>query len=250
MRGKELRWKDLFNPFSSETFIIDTSKVSELPIEFKVFQDVLDNKLSYFNAIIANPGFLEKESDFLSKNRISAVVRLDWTNVHKLNGNYPLKVYKPKHILISSPEDALLLGAKAVAVSFILGFDEDMETKNIEMITKVVRDSMKLSIPVIIDVEPIGEKVMSENFERACELGLTMMTEAGADCILIPEVSIDLLRKMKNYRAVDLIVKIKDAKMGYIKDVKDLVEGFCIDLFDLKRFSRDEIEKISVSIHG
>ncbi|MCD6546019.1 MAG: hypothetical protein J7K69_05135 [Thermotogae bacterium] len=251
MRGKDLRWKDLFNPSSLKTFIIDISKLSELPMEPKKLQDVFEQKLDLFDVIVANPGFLEKRAQFLSGIRKSAIMRLDWSNVHRLNANaYPLEIYEPKHVLISSSEDALYLGAKAVVVSFILGFDENLETKNIEMITEVIRESLRLSMPVIVDIEPIGQKIMDENFEKACELGLTMMTEAGADCVLLPKISIKMLEKMKDYREIELIVKLENVELNYIENVKELVEGFYMDIFNVVKISKGELEKLFTLVHN
>ncbi len=81
-------------------------------------------------------------------------------------------------------DDALDLGANALVMHFILGHEEEIEAQCLKRAVNLALDGLSLGMPLIIDVQPIGPRVVLLN--KAIELGVSYAIESGADGITVP----------------------------------------------------------------
>jgi len=89
--------------------------------------------------------------------------------------------------MVCSAEDAVTLGAAAVAAFFFIGYrnDED-EARNMESIASLARQCDRLGMPLVVECMPIGERTAGPNFADCVDLATRMAMEAGADAVAAP----------------------------------------------------------------
>jgi len=109
--------------------------------------------------------------------------------------------------MISNGEDALTLGASAVIATLFLGFDDEFEAENIKDLSHLARECQPISLPLIVDVRPIGPGVSESNYEDSIKLGLSFMQELGADCLIIPDCGENILRVIETWMKIPVVVR-------------------------------------------
>ena len=113
----------------------------------------------------------------------SLLVRADWTNA--LRGNdFVLPPVNIEYLPLIDPSDAVDLGANAIVMHFILGYQETIEAQCLQRVVNLALDGLNLGLPLIVDVQPIGQRVVLMN--KAIELGVSYAIEGGADGVAIP----------------------------------------------------------------
>jgi len=206
--GKAIRLSDILN---NNSLMLDTtigSSVGATP-QLEDLKSVLQTCSSIFNGIVVNPGQMEHLSfELAGKNRAAPLVRVDWTNAYR-DADFCLPVSDVQRIEISQGDDLLNLGASAAVATMLMGFGDDFEAENIRSISKLIRESYDLSLPVFVDIRPIGTKVSEINFEDTIKLGVSFMMEAGADALIIPDCSFETLKIISNWSTIPIIVRIE-----------------------------------------
>ncbi len=130
------------------------------------------------------PGFMLKRNwDLLGgKNGPVPVVRINWSS----SFYYPLD-YREGHTTIATTvEDAVRAGAGAVICSLFLEEDnaQEMETRNIELFSEVVRQKEKLGMPLIGECYVVEHKDRTADQLHAKVKRISrVMAELGADLI-------------------------------------------------------------------
>jgi DhnA family fructose-bisphosphate aldolase class Ia len=151
---------------------------------------------------------LEHHAQLLGgKLRAAPLVRVDWTNAYR-DKDFCLPASSVSRVLLSGGEDALHLGATAAVATLLLGFGEDLESENIESISLLARECYRLSLPLIVDIRPIGEKVTQDNYAGSIKLGTSFMMEAGADALIIPESDLETIRVIGSWSTVPVLVRL------------------------------------------
>ncbi len=204
--GKSIRINDILN---SKSLLLDTTLASCLGAtpHLEDLQSVLRNCNGIFDGIIVNPGQIEHLSTELSgKNRAAPLVRIDWTNAYR-DEDFCLPVSDVKRVEISQAEDVIALGGSAAVATLLMGFGDDFEAANIRSISRLIRDSYELSLPVFIDVRPIGPGVNEVNFEDTIKLSVSFMMEAGADALIAPDCSHETSKLIGSWSTVPIIVR-------------------------------------------
>lgn len=204
--GKAIRLSDILD---GQSLLLDTTIASctgAVP-GLENLHEVLQQANRLFDGIVVNPGQLEHlTSELAGKHRAAALVRVDWTNAYR-DQDFCLPVQDVKRVEISSAEDVMHLGGSAAVATLLMGFGDEFEAENIRSISHLLRSGYELSLPVFVDIRPIGPGVSDINFEDTIKLGVSFMMEAGADALVIPHCSTKTLQQIGNWATVPVIVR-------------------------------------------
>lgn len=184
MKGKELRISQILG--NEETCLADLSGVAFSKIKN------LENMRESFDGIIFNLNQLKKFSSLLNfKNSAAPLLKI----YHKLD-SFIKKIRFSKTL---TPLEVLKSGANALVSSFYFGYGEKREAENVKIITDIMRESNRIEIPVFVNVYCDGPKIDEKNFSSVIKLSITMLTEWGADGILIPYVEENILEELRPF---------------------------------------------------
>ncbi len=214
--GKTIRLNDIIDSNDNKALLIDTTVASTLGSTegMENLAQVLQKINCNCDGIIINVGQAEHNAGLLAgKKRAAPIVRMDWTNAFR-DEEFCLPVGNVKRCMISNGEDALTIGASAVIATMFLGFDDEFEAENIKDISHLARECHTISLPVLVDIRPIGPGVNENNYEDSIKLGLSFMLELGADCLIIPECSESILRAVGNWIKVPVLVRFDKIPSG------------------------------------
>ena len=210
--GKTIRMSDFIDSKDGRSILVDTSIASCVGATdgLENLTEALTHMNERVDGIIVNPGQAEHQAEHLGgKSRAAPIVRIDWTNGYR-SDDFCLPVSHVKWLMISSGTDAVKIGASAVAASLMLGFDDDFEANNIKDLSLRARECQTISLPVIIDIRPIGEKVTENNYEESITLGVSFMQELGADVLIIPDCSPKTYRMIGDWISVPLLLRLDE----------------------------------------
>jgi len=223
--GKTIRLSDLVNPIDGRNLIIDTSiTVSIGAMEgLEHFKETVAGINTICDAIIINPGQLEHHAELLGgSHRAAPLVRMDWTNYYR-KADFCLPAKRIYRVMISSVADALYIGASAGLVRYLMGFDDDFEAENVKSISLITKDAYRESLPIIVEICPFGEKVNQHNIEGTIKLGVACMLEAGADGIIIPECSLEVMQAIGEWADISVIIRL--SKYTKSKELDSIFEA-------------------------
>ena len=184
MESKHYRLREFINPADGHSLVIDASaglSLGPLP-GLEQFVHSAQEVLPIVDGLVASPGQVD---NLLGRTRKDAavIVRADWTNALR-GADFVLPPEHISHLSLLSPSDALDLGASAIVVYFLLGFEEQIEADCLRNSVQLALEGTKVGMPLIVDVQAIGPRVVLES--KAIELGVSYSLEAGADGITIP----------------------------------------------------------------
>ncbi|MFH1131176.1 MAG: hypothetical protein V1754_07565 [Pseudomonadota bacterium] len=221
--GTEIRLSYLLPPERSGALLLDLSKagsVGALP-GLEKLEDRLPQLCREFDGLILNPGPAEKFANYLGGKRTSApLVRADWTNAYRPK-DFAMNLQKIKWVTISDVQDVLALGASGAIVSLLMGFDDQFEAENIETISRLARACYGLSLPIAVEICPIGPKITDVNFDGSVKLGVSCMMEAGADMLIVPTTTDETRELLGKWPAVPVLEKME--KIPSAKEVEHLL---------------------------
>ena len=184
MESKTYRIKELFKPADGRSLVVDTSaglSLGPLP-GLEQFVPAVQGVLPHVDGLVSSPG---QANNITGRTRADAalLVRGDWTNA--LRGpDFVLPPERISHIPLLSPLDALDLGASAMVIYFLLGFEEQIEAGCLHNTVQLVLEGSKVGMPLIVDVQAIGPRVVLKS--KAIELGVSYSLEGGADGVAVP----------------------------------------------------------------
>ena len=184
MESKHYRLREFINPADGHSLVVDASaglSLGPLP-GLEQFMPAAQEVLPIVDGLVASPGQVDNLSGRTRKDA-AVIVRADWTNALR-GADFVLPPEHIRHLSLLSPSDALDLGASAMVVYFLLGFEEQIEADCLRNSVKLALEGTKVGMPLIVDVQAIGPRVVLEN--KAIELGVSYSLEAGADGVTIP----------------------------------------------------------------
>ena len=184
MENKQYRFNDLFNPANGRSLVVDTSSglvLGALP-GLERFDHTVQPLLSHLDGVVTSPG-QARNLGTRTHQQAGLIVRADWTNALR-EDDFVLPPENIVYFPLLEPNDALDLGANAMVMHFILGHQEQIEAQCLHRAVNLVLDGLSLGMPLIVDVQPIGSRVVLLN--KAIELGVSYALESGADGIVIP----------------------------------------------------------------
>jgi putative autoinducer-2 (AI-2) aldolase len=184
MNNKRYRLSELLNPTDGRSLVVDTSNglvLGALP-GLEHFSESIKPLLPLMDGIVTSPG-QARNLGSRTHQEASLVVRADWTNALR-GAAFVLPPENIQYLPLLSPAEALDLGANALVMHFILGYQEEIEAQCLKRVVDLALDGIKLGMPLLVDVQPIGPRVVLLN--KAIELGTSYALEGGADGIVIP----------------------------------------------------------------
>ncbi|MBN2011305.1 hypothetical protein JW960_18315 [candidate division KSB1 bacterium] len=252
--GKTIRLSDFIHPKDKRCLMVDTTITSTLGAitGLEDFGTVLKSINELVDGIIINPGQLEHQAEQLGgKRRATPIVRVDWTNAYRHN-DFCLPVSNVKRLMISNGDDAFQLGASAVIASLLLGFNDEFEANNIKELSLLARECHPISMPVIIDIRPIGPKVSLGNFSESIKLGVSFMLELGADALIIPTCDSETYQTIARWISVPVLLRLNEfPPESNMKQMFDAgVAGIVLaeDIFAVSDYAQ-KIENLKTIIH-
>lgn len=184
MESKTYRLKEFIQPSDGHSLIVDASaglSLGPLP-GLEQFSPAVEGVLPLVDGLVASPGMA---GNLTGRTRQDAalLVRADWTNALR-DQDFVLPPETISHIPLLTPADALDLGASALVLYFLLGFEEQIEAGCLRSTVQLALEGSKVGMPLIVDVQAIGPRVMLEG--KAIELGVSYALEGGADGVAVP----------------------------------------------------------------
>ena len=146
------------------------------------FHAALQLLLPHLDGLVCSPGQLRRMGN-RSREDGALLVRGDWTNTLR-DKDFPLPPESATHISILKAEDALELGATAMVVSFLLGYEEAIEADCLKSTVQLALAGKELGLPLVVEVFPGGPRISLPG--KAAELGASYALEGGADVIVVP----------------------------------------------------------------
>jgi len=210
--GKSIRISDFIDSRDGRGLLLDTTVTSSVgaTVGLENFNLTIEKINENVDGIIVNPGQAEQHAALLGgKDRASALVRVDWTNAFR-NKEFCIPMSNFKRLMISDAGDALNLGASAVVASFFLGFDDNAEAQNIESLSLLARECYPISLPLVVDIRPIGELVGPHNFDESIKLGVSFMQEMGTDILIIPNCNSDTMAAIGNWISIPVLIRMDE----------------------------------------
>ena len=210
--GKNIRMSDFIDSRDNRTLLLDVTAPSSVGATpgLEDITEVLNHSNTVFDGIILNPGQLEHHANLVGgKLRAAPLVRVDWSNA--LRGKeFCLPAATVTRVSLSDGEDALTLGASAAVATFLLGFGEDMESENIRSISLLARECYRLSLPLVVDIRPMGGTITAENYMGSIKLGASFMMEAGVDALILPECDPETSELIGSWATVPVMMRFDD----------------------------------------
>ena len=197
MNSKSYRLREFINPADARSLVVDASaglSLGALP-GLGHFAEAIRPLLPLADGIVASPGQARK---LVGRSRTEAtlLVRADWTSALR-SQDFVLPPETISHISLLSPMEGLDLGASALVLYSLLGYDEQIEAGCLKNTVQLALQGGQIGLPLIVDVQPSGPRVVLHS--KAIELGVSYALEGGADGVAIPwpgRASLESILKM------------------------------------------------------
>ncbi len=184
MESKTYRLKEFIHPGDERSLIVDASaglSLGPLP-GLEQFAPAVEEVMPHIDGLVASPGQAGKLTG-RTREDAALLVRADWTNALR-DKDFVLPPETISHIPLLTPMDTLDLGASAVVIYFLLGFEEQIEAGCLRSTVQLALEGSKVGMPLIVDVQAIGPRVVLMG--KAIELGVSYALEGGADGVTVP----------------------------------------------------------------
>jgi len=211
--GKNIRMSDFIDSKDNRCLMLDLTVASSTGAQpgTEDISETLRQCSGAFDGIILNPGQLEHHATLIGgKMRAAPLVRIDWTNAYRDKDSF-LPASAVTRVMISDGEDALRLGASAVVATFLLGFGENLESESIQSISLLARECYRLSLPLVVDIRPIGDKITDDNYLGSIKLGTSFMMEAGADALILPDCDEETCALLGKWVTIPVLLRLDES---------------------------------------
>ena len=205
MNGIENRLREFINFQDHHSLMVDVSAgiaLGALP-GLEDFSKGVTPTLPAIDGLVCSPGQLRRV-ERCSQTEAALLVRADWTNVLRGPG-FVLPPAHPQRIALLSAKDASDLGACGMVISFLLGYEEEVEAACMRDTVQFALEGKALGLPLVVEVRPTGSRVSM--YGKAVELGASYALEGGADVIVIPNPGKESLKTIASFVSVPWLVK-------------------------------------------
>jgi DhnA family fructose-bisphosphate aldolase class Ia len=184
VNSKEYRMGELLNPADGHSLVVDTSNGLVLGVlpGLEYFKEAVSPLLPFLDGIVTSPG-QARTLGSRTRQEAALIIRADWTNALR-GDDFVLPPETIQYVPLLSPKDGLDLGANALVIHFILGYEEEIEAHCLQRMVTSALEGIHLGMPLLVDVQPLGPRVVLLN--KAIELGVSYALEGGADGIAVP----------------------------------------------------------------
>jgi len=183
MNGKNLRIEKLFNKSNNAVIVAIDHGMFDGPIPGMINMEETAKKIDpCVDGVLLSPGMLKQlRPIFNYKGAPIPIVRLNWSSVYCFHWNYN----NAFTVMTQTVEEAVANGAEVVLASLTLQTgSEEIDTKNVELYSRLVNAADKFGIPVIGEYFPahsgtITKEQMHEQVFTCCRI----LSELGCDMI-------------------------------------------------------------------
>lgn len=243
MDSKIFRLREFIHPEDGKSLVVDTSKglsMGSLP-GLEQFSKSVSPVLGLIDGLVTGPGQARKLA-MRTRKEAALLLRVDWTNAFR-GRDFVLPPETIGHIPLLDPQAVLDLGGSGMVLHFLLGHEEDIEAGCLQMTVQLALVGSQIGVPLIVDVQPIGPRVVLLN--KAIELGVSYALEGGADGIAIPWPGADSFQRILTMAAeVPVWVKPSASVVDH-QDLADaLAEGATGLWLDEQVFAQPEAQEL------
>jgi DhnA family fructose-bisphosphate aldolase class Ia len=205
MNNLEDRMMDFFPDTGRHSLLLDASaglSLGALP-GLENFAEDLRPVLPHLDGLVCSPGQIQRLGN---RTGIDAalLVRMDWTNTLR-SAAFPLPPETATRVSILDAVDALELGASGMVLSFLLGYEEELEAACLKATVQLALTGKELGLPLLVEVCPTGPRVVLRG--KAIELGASYAQESGADVVIVPNPGIASLKTIASMLSVPWLLK-------------------------------------------
>ncbi|MGC8874473.1 MAG: hypothetical protein ACP5SI_08525 [Chloroflexia bacterium] len=182
--NKSYRLREFVSPRDGRSLILDLSAglaLGPLP-GLERFPEAVASLLPRVDGLVCSPGQAARIGP-RSREDAAVLVRASWTNALRGPG-FVLPPETVHYVPILGAQGGLDLGASAVVIDFLLGYEEQIEGTCLRTTVQLALEGARLSLPILVQVRPEGPRVALR--DRAVALGVSYALEGGADGIALP----------------------------------------------------------------
>jgi DhnA family fructose-bisphosphate aldolase class Ia len=200
-----LRMNEFFKSSDRRGLIVDVSAgmiLGALP-GLEDFGAALRPILPLVDGLVCAPGQLRRLEDRTMQDA-ALLMRMDWTN--SLRGpDFVLPPAQVQQFPLFTAGDASDFGAAGMVISFLLGYEEDIEAASIKTTVTLALEGKAAGLPLVVEVRPSGPRVSLPG--KAVALGASYALEGGADVIAVPYYDRSTLETISQFVSVPWLLK-------------------------------------------
>jgi DhnA family fructose-bisphosphate aldolase class Ia len=200
-----LRMNEFLNETDQRSLLVDASAGIVLGVleGLEDFTAALRPILPQVEGVVCAPGQLRR-LEGRTKQEAGLLMRMDWSN--SLRGkDFVLPPTQVHQFPLFSVNEASDFGAVGMAVSFLLGYEEEIEAACMKMTVTLALEGKACGMPLVVEVCPRGPRVMLPG--KAVELGVSYALEGGADVIALSYPGPASLKTISQFASVPWLLK-------------------------------------------
>lgn len=200
-----LRMNEFMKVADRRSLIIDASAgmiLGALP-GLEDFESALRPILPLVDGFVCAPGQLRRLEGRTMQDA-SLLMRMDWTNSLRAP-DFVLPPAQIQQFPLFAAGDASDFGAEGMVISFLLGYDEEIEATCMKTTVTLALEGHVAGMPLVVEVRPTGPRVSMPG--KAVELGASYALEGGADVIVIPYHGPASLKTISQFVSVPWLLK-------------------------------------------
>ncbi len=224
--GKELRLSRIIDPRDGRAVVIAADHGYMLgPIKGVIDLEKTIGSVATGGAdgILVSPGQAMKIGHmFKGKRSPAMLIRADWTNAFR-SKTYTLPSRHVQHRYMTSPQQALALGADAIVIYFFVGYPDDKEeAEHVAKVARYARECDDIGLPFIVEPIPLGERITGANYNELVKISIRMSAEIGADAIKAPYTNdVDFYREVVQSAGIPILI-LGGAKSKTLRDALEV----------------------------
>jgi DhnA family fructose-bisphosphate aldolase class Ia len=241
-----LRMKEFFNEADRRSLIVDTSAgmvLGALP-GLEDFETALRPILPQIDGLVCAPGQLRR-LEGRTKREAGLLMRMDWSNSQR-GKDFVLPSTQIHTFPLFSTREALEFGATGMVVSFLLGYEEEIEAACMKTTVTLALEGKANGMPLVVEVCATGPRVSLPG--KAVELGASYALEGGADVIAIPYPGPASLNTISQFISVPWLLKPTDFATAEQELDEALKLGCAGTWLDYKLFKQPDPIQISQTL--
>jgi DhnA family fructose-bisphosphate aldolase class Ia len=205
MSGIVFRMNEFIDKSDQRSLIIDTSAGMALgPLPgLEDYSQAVRPLLSLADGVVCSPGQMRRLTN-ATRQDAGLLMRMDWTNTMR-SADFVLPPEHARNFSIFSAQDALDFGATGMVISFLLGYEEEIEAACLKATVTLGLAGKDLGLPLVVEVRTSGPRVSLPG--KAVELGASYALEGGADVIVVPYPGSASLKTIAEMVSVPWLVK-------------------------------------------
>jgi class I fructose-bisphosphate aldolase len=226
--GKEVRLSRIIDPRDDRAVVIAADHGYMLgPIKgvIDLGRTVSSVASGGADGILLSPGQAAKIGHlFKGRDAPAMLIRADWTNAFR-SKTYTLPSRHIQHRYMTSPSQAMALGADAIVIYFFMGYADDAEeAEHVSKVARFAKECDSIGLPFIVEPIPFGERITGANNNELVKISIRMSAELGADAIKAPYTNdVEFYKEVVRSAGIPILI-LGGAKSKTLRDALEVVE--------------------------